>query len=322
LVITLAFICLNFVATAQAAEGDTALSRLQALHCIYGLHFGDFQKSLSLLNEKEKNAKALLEIFALRWREVPVAFSASNKKYEELLLKNLTTLENEKEPHLLTGYFKICTFLFLAEYHSLLDENWAALKYAQKAYPLIIESIDKNINLPEFQFVKGLYLYYIEFYKQKNFFYRAALSPLRSGSRQKGIAFLKASAEQPSIAQVEARIYYSHILMHLENRPWEALAVSRQLATDFPENLKFTELYADNLIRCKLYKEAISMVDRLQNQKKEYYSIPGHFFRGVIEEEYFKNTVKAKQEYEYCVEKNYTPSEVYKRLASQRLKKM
>lgn len=304
----------------QVPQGDSTFYEQQALHIIYNLQFDDFQKNISTVKSKE--AQVLLEIFALRWKEIPVAFSASGKKYQGLLLKNVAALENEKRSNPLLSYYKICTFLFLAEYHSLLDENWAALKWAQKAYPLIIESIDKNLNQPEFQFMKGLYQYYIEFYKQKNILYRAALSPLRSGSITKGIENLKSSAEKTSLAQIEAKIYYSHILMHHENRPWEALPVSRQLTNDFPNNPRFMQLYADNLISCKLYKEAIPLIEQLENQKKEYYSIPAHFFRGIIEEEYFKNKVKAEEEYKFCIESNYDAIEFYKRLATQRLKKL
>ncbi|MBS1681081.1 MAG: hypothetical protein JST48_05165 [Bacteroidetes bacterium] len=275
----------------------------------------------SLLNQIDPATQPLLEIFALRWKQIPVAYSPFSKHYLQLLLNNISHLETKKPSPRIT-YFKICTYLFLSEYHFSLNENWAALRYAQKAYPLVIETFDNNYTQPEFLFIKGLYLYYIEYYKQKSLFFRAALIPLKSGNKQEGLWYLRKSAEQLSLAQVEALIFAAHILLHLENKPYEALDVSIKLIEMYPQNLKFIELYTDNLLRCKLYTQAIPWVKKLVDQPAVYYSIPGHLFNGIIEEEYYQNKTEAKRAYQQCVVTKYKPAEHYQRLAYQRLKKI
>lgn len=320
--LTIYFLFVYCEAAAQNQTHADSLPSIKALHAIYQMRFGDFEKISSTIKKEEKDVFPLLEIFALRWKDVPVAYSASGKQYHELLLKEAAQLERESQSTPIISYYKICTYLFLSEYHFSLDESWSALKYAQKAYPLITEAFDKNYEQPEFQFIKGLYLYYIEFFRQKNLFYRAALAPLRSGNKIKGIALLKSSAKKISMAQVEAQIFEVHLLLHLENRPFETILSSKELATTYPQNLKFTELYADNLIRCKMYKEALPVVERLRSQKSLYYSNSGDFFRGVIEEEYFFDKQKAKDAYQRCASNDYRPTKAYQRFALQRLKKI
>ncbi len=323
-VIRLSSLVLCFISShwsfAQVTSAKDSLHIYKTLEAIYNFKFDDFEKSAKPLTEKEKNVWPLLEIFALRWKEVPVAYSKSAGKYHDLLIQNIARLEKKRDPTPLNSYFKICTLLFLSEYHSSKEENWTALKYAQKAYPLLTEAFKRNYDQPEFQFIKGLYLYYIEYYRQKNLFYRAALIPFHSGDRRKGFELLNSSADKLSMAQVEARIFSAHILLRIENKPNEALAFSKRLVDDYPDNLKFIELYTDNLIKCKMYNDAIPFVDRLENQKSLYYSVPGHFFRGIIEEEYFKNKTTAKQAYQHCIETDYKPIEIYQRLALLRLK--
>lgn len=307
---------------AQGLSTPDSLLPSKALDAVYKLQFEGFEKISSNLTQKDKRLYTLLKIFALRWKEVPVAYSQSSHQYHELLLKELALLENEKNPTPTLLYYKICSYLFLSEYYFSLDEKWSALKYAQKAYPLVMESFEKNYIQPEFLFIKGLYLYYIEYYRKKNLFYRAALFAFHSGNQKKGLELLKASASQFSMAQVEAKIFLAHIYLHLENKPLEALPYSQALIESYPTNIKLVELYTNNLVKCKMFKEAIIFVDQLEDQKKEYFSIPGHYYRGVIEEDFNNQKEKAKQAYLRCLETKYKPVEAYQKLAAQRLMKL
>lgn len=318
------FLCFDLSQPVWAQRLSTPDSLLpsKALDAVYKLQFDGFEKIASNFIQKDQVMYSLLKIFALRWKEVPVAYSQSSHQYHDLLLKELAMLEKEKNQTPMLSYYKICTYLFLSEYYFSLDEKWSALKYAQKAYPLVMESFEKNYTQPEFQFIKGLYLYYIEYYRKKNLFYRAALFAFHSGNQKKGLELLKTSAGQFSMAQVEAKIFLAHIYLHLENKPFEALPYSKELTSNYPTNLKLMELYTNNLVKCKMYREAMTFVDQLENQKNEYYSIPGYFYRGVIEDELFNDKEKAKTAYQRCLQTNYKPVEAYQKLATQRLKKL
>ena len=144
--------------------------------------------------------------------------------------------------------------------------------------------------------------------------------PLRSGNKADGLKLLKQCAENPSLIQTEACIFLAHILLHLENKPNDALPYSERLIQNYPHNLKLTEFYAENLIRSKKYAEAIPLVEVLGKQNFFYFSGPGHFLKGLIEEEFHKNNDKAKKAYQQCLEKEYKPIEYFQKKALQRMK--
>jgi hypothetical protein len=294
------------------------LPELRALDLVYQNQFDKYHQID--IKSVDTNTQRLLEIFYLRWKEIPVSFSAHRQHYLNLLLANAGSLEKQAKSDLKVSYFKICTYLFMSEYYSSQNENWPALKYAQKAYPLLTEAIDKKYSIPEYQFIIALYKYYVEYYRQKSLFFRAALIPLRSGNKTEGLNLLKKCAESPSLIQTEARIFLAHLLLHYENKPNDALIYSERLSQIYPTNLKFKELHCENLIRCKKYSEAIPLVEILEKQDAFYFSGPGHFLRGLIEEEFYKNKLKARIAYRRCVEKDYKPIEQFQKKALQRMK--
>jgi hypothetical protein len=304
----------------QPAEKESVLAS-QALDAIYGYQFDKAQVIISELDKKDY-MKSLLELFLIRWREVPVAHSTKNKEYYKLLLSNVESLELDQKKSETKEYLKICTYLFLSEYHSSVDETFSSLKYAQKAYPHVIDAFDKGYSENEFLMIKGLYLYYVELFRQKNFFYAAVALPLRKGSKKDGLELLKVCATKKSMSQIESQIFLAHILLRYEKKPFEALVYSKSLFENYPANLKFTELLIDNLIGCKMYNEALEILGVLENHSLVYYSCPGQFFRGVIEEEHFKNVAKAKIAYTSCANNKYRPVESYVSLANERLKKL
>ncbi|MBS1557991.1 MAG: hypothetical protein JST69_04615 [Bacteroidetes bacterium] len=315
----ISFIVCVFNSAGYCQAQDTS-TELKALYSIYDFQFEKYHNQLRVLPADETSLAQLLEIFFFRWKEIPVAYSTASSQYQQLLLKNLSALLKEKEPTPSTIYYQICTCLFLAEYYSSLNENWSALKYAQKAYPLVIASLDKKTNQPEFLFINGLYLYYIEYYREKNLFYRVALSPLRKGNKEEGLKILNQCLEKKSMIQIEAKLYLAHILLHLEKKTDEALPISQSLAICFPKNLKFAELYAENLIAVKKYAEANKFVSILETQRSPYYSIPGHVLRGLIEEDYLNNKNKAKEAYLFSTRQELKPVEYFQKIALQRLK--
>jgi len=293
------------------------LPELRALRFIYQNNFDQYNRVD--LKSVDAPVQRLLEIFYCRWKEIPVAFGPQRQHYLDLLLANAGKLEKDDKPGPRTSYYKICTYLFIAEYYSSHNENWSALKYAQKAYPLLTDAMDKKYPQLEYVFVVALYKYYLEHYREKSFFYRAALVPLRSGNKEEGLKLLKQCAANPSIIQTEACIFLSHILMHHENRTYEAMVYSEELNRNYPNNLKMTELYAENLIRCKKYSVALPLVATLANQSSFYFSVPGHFLEGILEEELFKNKAKAIASYQLCTQKEYKPIEYFQKKSLQRL---
>lgn len=312
-------IVVNLLFYVAATAQPTAYDALQS---VYRFQFDDYESKLSQLTGNDKKSKTLLQLFYWRWKGVPVAYSPFGESYHHLLLQHLDSLENDKQDQATVAYYKICTLLFLAEYHSSLGQTWQAVKYSQKAYPAITEAFDRGYTAPEFTFIRGLYNYYIEYYRHKNFFFRAAFLPFRDGDKNEGLRLLRISAAQPSMAQTEAKIFLTHIYLHLESNPAEALVYSRELVRDFPLNDKFKELHAECLLQNKRYDEASSVISHLESHPQFYFSCPGSFFRGWLEEEHHQNKSAAQAAYQKCLSREFKPIEGYQKQASFRLKKL
>lgn len=307
------FACVHLVAAAPPATYDL-------LQAIYRTDFSDYESKAADLRASDPDSYTLLQLFYWRWKEVPVAYSTVKESYYRLLGEELARLENIRESGPRTTYHKICLHFLLAEYHASLGNTWQALRQAQQVYPLIVEVFDRDYREPEFTFVRGIYHYYIEHYRQKNILFRAAFLPFRKGDKAEGLRLLRQSAAQKSMAQVEAKIFLTHILLRLENRPSEALFYSRDLLTRFPQNTKMTEMHAEVLIKNKMFLEAQPVVDQLATHSRFYYACPGHFFRGYVQEELHHDKDKARQAYEKCLNQPFKPVEDYQRQARQRLK--
>lgn len=310
---------LLFRVGAVTAQPTTPYDVLQA---VYRFQFDDYERKWKQLEGDDKKSKTLLQLFCWRWKGVPVAYHPLGKPYHELLLEYLASLESDKQGGATVAYYKICTLLFLAEYHSSLGQTWQAVKYSQKAYPVITEAFDQGYTAPEFTFIRGLYNYYIEYYRHKNFFFRAAFLPFRDGDKEEGLRLLRLSATQTSMAQTEAKIFLTHVYLHLENNPAEALTYSSALLRDFPLNDKLRELHAECLLQNKRYEEAAAVISPLESHERFYFSCPGNFFRGWLEEEFYRNKTAARAAYQKCLLEVFKPIEGYQKRASARLRKM
>lgn len=267
----------------------------------------------------EFSTQTLLRVFLWRWQFVPVAYSAHKEAYLKLLLSPEPGKRTKQTPR---GqiYVEICRNLFLAEFHSSLNQTWQALRYAQRTYPYLVQVLDEGFAEPEFVFVGGLYHYYIEHYREKSMFFRVALAAFRDGSRAEGIRRLQQAALVPSTARVEAKIFLAHILLRLERRPAEALEFSEGLVSEFPANLKFHELFVENLLALGRYAAAEESIRLLEQAADPYFRVPAHYFRGLLEKEHCQRPALAVQHFEACASANFAPVAAYQRLASAQLR--
>lgn len=291
---------------------------------IYRGDFNKAKKTYASFPVTYLNAKKVMEIFCQRWEEVPIQMSAQKETY--LAKLNGVTI-NFKKGEALTpedSYLHIAVQLLLAEYYFTNHDFIRALWHAKKTYPLVLKTFAKENPDPEVLFIKGLYLYYIAYYKEKNFYYRTALWPFRDGDRKEGLTLLRQAAASKSLAQTESLIYLAHIHLHIEKTPLEALPYSKKLWEEYPQNLKFKELYINNLIDAGYYEECAPLLTEQLAVENPYYKIPALYFSGCLNLNGNKNREEAEKTFNECIRlaDKYRLSDDYKSKAQIKLEKL
>lgn len=273
----------------------------ECLRLIYETKFDSAKLLIASFPRQEEAYKSLFELFSLRWEYIPIASSKEKDSYLKKLLAFSETLYAQKDG-IYQLYFHTTTELLLAEFFYNNGETLKAILHGKRAYPLMMQALDATGNDPEVLFVKGMYLYYMDFFRSKGFVYRTALFPFRDGDQKKGLALLEKSALESSLAFTEANIYLAHIYLHLENQPSKALTYSEKLVRLYPENAKFRELLIDNLISLKKYEEATNLLGVQMKLSYAYYKIPALYFAALVELEMRKNSTMAKNLFKECID--------------------
>ncbi|MFM7859247.1 MAG: tetratricopeptide repeat protein, partial [Flammeovirgaceae bacterium] len=102
--------------------------------------------------------------------------------------------------------------------------------------------------------------------------------------------------------QTEALIYLAHIYLRLENRPFDALAYSKKLIDRYPKNSKFAELYIENLIAVKDYRQGSQLLMRQLQLDRAYYRISALFLEARIHWEQNGDAELAKASLNRCID--------------------
>ncbi len=290
-------ICLS----AQERPAFPAEAILSCLHEIYSNNF-PLTADVCDLPKEYAQVQSLLGVFSQRWEDIPVHLSSEDGGYLKKLQQVVTQFEIADRVDPVTNYLRITAQLLLAEYYFANHDFLQAMWHSKKAYPLILQSIDEGRTEPEYLFVTGLYFYYIEYYKDKSFFYRSALWPFRSGNKEKALELLKKSIEDKSMARTEALIYLAHIHLRLENNPTQALIYSKELAENYPSNAKFRELYIDNLLAAEKYEECYPLLVKQTSLDNPYFTIPAYYFMGCYYREAKGENEKATLNFNKCLQ--------------------
>jgi hypothetical protein len=257
-----------------------------------------FEKADSLLKEKECNRleSDFLRIQLSRWKNIPVAFSHEKDNY----LASLNALKQNASTVQGQNFVKICSQLFLAEAYFTVDRKLNAATELYETYPLFIDSFNDSSRIRSV-FIQGLYLYFAEHFSDQSRSFQLVSGILKPGNKTEGLARIHQAAFADPLVGIEAAIYEAHILLHIENRYSEALVISKRLVDEYPENLKFIEMYAECLLALKQYEACAQNAKRLLNSENKFYHCAAYLFNGIIEEEFDGNARAALKSYETCI---------------------
>ena len=299
--LALMFFSLPIVSKSQSISAFKEKTIRACLDKIYEMDFADADSILSIY-EQEKDFDPsfyLLKSYYLRWKYLPITEEKDiYKKYRAYLDSTITYSEaliKKEETSLETSYYKMSAHIMSAE---LLASNGDFIKAAfegRKALPIIKKGFDLCDQNPEFYISTALYNYYIEYYRQKGFFYRSLLFPFSKGDQQKGLELLLKGYQKGLFTKVESLLYLAHLYFKFENKPFVGLNYCRQLYEKFPSNFKFQEMYIENLLYCKKYVEASEVLGHLKKSNQEYYQSKATMFEGIIAFEHSKDLRTAKE---------------------------
>jgi hypothetical protein len=277
---------------AQSCKSETA----KILKTIYSYQFEETEKLLAREHCSDLETE-FLKMYLSRWKNIPIAFSSQKKQY----LNALLVLKEKASSASENNFIRMFTQLFLSEQYFTDDKKMSAASELYEAYPLFVNSFNDSVTNIQSTFIQGLYLYYTDHFADQSKSFWIVSGALKQGNKAEGLAKIHQAAFADSLVGIEAAIYEAHILLHIEERYSEALKICEQLASMYPANLKFIEMYAECLLMHGEHDACQRYVKLLLDDKNTFYHCAGFLYKGIIEEEKLADYIAAKKSYEMSI---------------------
>ncbi len=278
-----------------------------ALDHIYNFQFEKANENIQQL-EKLLGSHAgldLIKAIHVYWEHLPLQpGTEAYKNYEDHLIKSARQADDllKKNKKDIEGiFFSMAAYGYLAALYADEGNIMKAIGNARKAYGALSKGFDLKDELAEFYFSTGLYNYYREKYPERHPGYKPFVWVFEKGDKATGIAQLKTASENSLFTRVEAFYYLFHILMRHENNPAEAIKYSGKLMTLYPDNLLYNAYHIEALIFNGQFDQAEPVIGRLLATDRQFYTIPGKLFQGMILEKKHRKLEEAKKLYEHML---------------------
>ncbi|MEQ9656609.1 hypothetical protein [Fulvivirga sp.] len=232
-------------------------------------------------------ARLLVRAYQMRWEHYPI-FERDEATYK-LFIQVLDSAEtsarkvlNEDKNNNENAYYYMTAHIMRAELFALNDNMVKASIEGKNAFEYIKKGFEWCETNPEFYTTTGLYIYYIEFYREKGFFYRSLLWPFSKGDKKKGLEYLKEASQKATFTKVEALYYLAHLNYKMEASPANALPYANQLVRQYPSNPKFIDLKIEMLIADKQYSKAGEMLLNFNVADIPYLNARKCLYQGIL----------------------------------------
>ena len=140
---------------------------------------------------------------------------------------------------------------------------WPAAREGKEAFDDVLFVARRNVGNPDFGFGRGLYDYYAEVMRERYPVARPILTFFPDGDRARGLAALRAAAENGTFTRSEATYFLAQILYLYEGNPTEALTYVRQLRARHPGNPYFNAFEGRLLLSTGQYGAAKAVFEAL-----------------------------------------------------------
>ncbi|WNB17595.1 hypothetical protein QYS47_34400 [Marivirga arenosa] len=218
-----------------------------------------------------------------RWYMMPIHEQSDQiiERYQDYL----SGVEDIKHEDLLKdlNYSEINSTLLKAEYHYNKGNYYRAFKYGNDIYEIVSDHLEQEPELSEIKFLSGLYHFYYHYYKEQKPAFFAFSWIFKEGDKDTGLKWLEEVAQEESFVQTEANIYLAHIYLRIEDEPEKARQYVEWLNAQYPNNLKFYELYIETHLALDDFSPELKlMINKLLSSDKVYFQKYGKAYEAVL----------------------------------------
>jgi hypothetical protein len=272
--------------------------------CIYNFQFEEASEISDYIGKKCGNC-ALSYLFKgmeTYWRSFPLTPGSKDAEIFENYLEKAISLSEAKlkvngsdAENLLSGLGSAGLLLMFYADNGL---SGKVLSLAPKTYQWVMKSFDYTKTYKDFYFITGLYNYYREAYATAHPIYKPALIFFPHGNKKAGLAQLKISADSSIFLAAESMTFLAGIYQDFEKDPAKAIIYSKRLKETFPKNHEYKIQYIRDLLVIKKFGEAESLLNGMPYESlNKFYQAQIDVFKGVVQEQKYKNPKAAEQLY-------------------------
>jgi hypothetical protein len=271
---------------------------------IYNFQFEDASDVSDYLGKRCQEC-ALYYLFKgmeIYWKNFPLTPGSKNAEiFENYLEKGISLAEGKlkkdgSDAENLLSALGSAGLLLL--YYSDNGLSGKVISLAPKTYQWVMKSFEFTKTYKDFYFITGLYNYYREAYASAHPIYRPVLVFFPHGNKKLGLQQLKIAADSSIFLAAESMTFLAGIYQDFERDPVKAITYSKKLKETFPKNHEYKIQYIRDLLVIKKFGEAESLLNSLPyDMLNKYYQSQIDVFRGVIQEQKYKNLKQAEQLY-------------------------
>ena len=297
--------CLTDKSEGQVLQDQQVFDKIRkGVVCIYNFQFEDASE-ISLFIDKKCGECALSYLFKgmqMYWKDFPLTPGSEDAEiFENYLEKSISLAEAKLKAdgsdaeNLLSGLGSAGLLLL---YYADNGLSGKVLSLAPKTYQWVMKSFDFTKTYKDFYFITGLYNYYREAYATAHPIYKPALIFFPHGNKKLGLAQLKIAADSSIFLAAESMTFLAGIYQDFEKDPVNAIMYSKKLKETFPRNHIYKLHYIRDLLVIKKFGEAESLLNGMPYESLNRYSQSQiDVYKGVIQEQRYKNPKSAEQLY-------------------------
>jgi len=292
---------------AQILENPEVVEKIKkGISYIYNMDFVNAQNIYGYLIANYPNHPAcdIFNAMIIYWKNYPLIPDKPASKEFERILKNAINkvedrykIDSENPENIICGIGSYgLLLLYLNDNgftNQVINYSLSCFKYVNRSFKYLNKYVD-------FNFVVGLYNYYIEAYPEKHPIYKPIKLILPSGNKETGLKQLTIAAKNAIFIKAEAYNFLSFIYLNFESNYKEALECTKELYLLYPENDVFLFNYIKMLLITKDYKKAMEFTEKLHKENSNNKFFLGQYLlcKAIINEKYLNNYQEAEAYYQ------------------------
>ena len=287
-----------------------------AVHNLYNFKFDQAEKQFRSLRRRYPQHPMPYFLLGLStwWKIMPS--NARNTQYDRVFFAYLDTaivkaqrLYDADRANYEATFFLAAAYGFDARLHAERGDWRKATVSSKRSLTYLQKSRAANGLSPEFAFGEGLFNYYAVWIAEEHPWLRPVLLFFPKGNRETGLAQLATVSRQGFYTGTEARFFRMRILgSERENKTEEALAASRSLTQDFPDNACFARSFASQCFTegefTDLEKISRDLLTKLGRGLPGYEGTSGRvaaYFMGYLLQNRYHDAAQAADYYRRCI---------------------